>query len=124
MEKQNFFPTYFSNYKINTKNIIYLQELLSRKENKTFMLIKGKKYIDKCLNGKFIQKLYRFTFKPLISSIIPVYNSEKTIYSSICSIQNQNFTDLEIILIDDCSHDNSTRIIEKLKEMDSRIKLF
>ena len=101
---------------------MYLQKILSKKENKTSILINGKKYIDKYLNEQFIQKLYPSTFKTMISSIIPVYNSEKTIYSSICSIQNQNFTDLEIILIDDYSQDNSAKIIENLKEMDSRIK--
>ena len=60
---------------------------------------------------------------PIISSIIPVFNSEKTIASSICSIQNQDFSGFEIILIDDFSTDNSYQIILDLQKLDSRIKI-
>ena len=41
------------------------------------------------------------------SVVIPVYNCEKTINYSILSIQNQNLTNLEIILVNDFSTDNS-----------------
>ena len=58
-----------------------------------------------------------------ISVIIPVYNSQKTITKSIISIQNQKKPTYEIILINDCSSDNSKRIIENLKIKDSRIKI-
>ena len=61
--------------------------------------------------------------KPISSSIIPVYNCEKAIDYSICSIQNQNFTNFEIILIDDFSDDNSPKIIKSLQERDERIKI-
>ena len=49
-----------------------------------------------------------------ISAIIPEYNSEKTIYSSICYIKNQNILNIEIILIDDFSSDNSSIIVKSL----------
>ena len=55
--------------------------------------------------------------------IIPVYNCEKTIISSIRSIQNQNFFELEIIIVNDFSKDNSSFLIEKLQKKDSRIKI-
>ena len=93
------------------------------KENKTEVLLKGKKFIDKCLKTQNITQKNSIISKPKISAIIPVYNSEKTIYSSICSIQNQNYTNFEIILIDDFSNDNSSRIIKYLKEKDERIKI-
>ena len=67
--------------------------------------------------------VYKIKVKPIISSIIPVYNSEKTINYSVCSIQNQNFTNFEIILIDDFSNDNSSKIIKSLQERDERIKI-
>ena len=63
------------------------------------MVENGKKYIDKCLNEKYINENYKIDIKPIISVIIPLYNCEKTINASISSIQNQKFTNFEIILI-------------------------
>ena len=48
---------------------------------------------------------------------------KKTIYSSICSIWNQNYTNFEIILIDDFSSYNSSKIINYLKENNEKIKI-
>ena len=93
------------------------------KKNKSEVLLKGKKFIDKCLKKQYIIKANTIILKPKISVIIPVYNSEKTIYSSICSIQNQNYNNFEIILIDDFSNDNSSKIIKYLSEKDERIKI-
>jgi glycosyltransferase involved in cell wall biosynthesis len=58
-----------------------------------------------------------------VTVIIPVYNSEKTINYSISSIQQQNLTNLEIILVNDFSIDNSINIILSFQKNDSRIKL-
>lgn len=60
---------------------------------------------------------------PLITAIIPIYNSEKTIKAAIRSIQNQNFRNIEIILVDDFSTDNSLLIMKQLQIEDSRIKI-
>ena len=57
------------------------------------------------------------------SIIIPVYNCEKTINESILSIQKQNLTNLEIILVNDFSTDNSINIIQIIMKNDTRIKL-
>ena len=59
--------------------------------------------------------------KTIISTVIPVYNCEKTIKSAIRSIQNQNLSNIEIILVNDFSKDNSLKIIENLKKEDKRI---
>ena len=93
------------------------------KEMKYMILMEGKEFLDKCLNQQNNIKIYQTKKNPKISSIIPVYNSEKTIFSSICSIQNQNFMDLEMILIDDFSSDNSLKIISSLQKNDKRIKI-
>ena len=58
-----------------------------------------------------------------VSTIIPLYNCEKTIQRAIKSIQNQNITDLEIILVNDNSIDDTLSIIEKIQKDDSRIKV-
>ena len=48
---------------------------------------------------------------PKISVILPVYNGEKYLSESIESIINQSFIDWELIIVDDCSSDNSIGII-------------
>ncbi|MDJ0508852.1 MAG: glycosyltransferase [Crocosphaera sp.] len=51
-----------------------------------------------------------------VSVIIPTYNAEKTIVSTIKSVQNQTFKDIEIIIIDDSSQDNTISILSDLEE--------
>ena len=55
--------------------------------------------------------------------IVPIYNEEKNILRFLRSVQNQHFQSIEIILVDDCSKDNSTRVIEKYQKEDERIIL-
>ena len=59
----------------------------------------------------------------LISVIVPVYNVEKYLEQCVDSIINQTYTNLEIILVDDGSTDNSGKICDKYAAMDSRIKV-
>lgn len=93
--------------------------------NKTFYKIKGINFLNKCKKYLLTDKKKNLSFNnfPKISVIIPVYNCESTIELSISSIQNQNFFDLEIILVNDFSSDNSLLIIEKLQKEDNRIKI-
>lgn len=58
-----------------------------------------------------------------ISIIIPVYNAEKYIEETLNSILNQKYDNLEIILIDDESQDNSKVIIEKYVAKYSNLRL-
>ena len=60
---------------------------------------------------------------PLISIIVPVYNTEKYLRRCLDSLVNQTFNDIEILCIDDGSKDNSYNIIKEFKK-DERIKLF
>lgn len=59
--------------------------------------------------------------QPLISIIIPVYNSEPFLEKTINCIREQTYQNLEIILINDGSTDNSGNICDKLALLDSRI---
>lgn len=61
---------------------------------------------------------------PLISVIVPVYNSEKFLKECIESILNQSFGDFELILVNDGSTDNSLGICNQFAEEDKRIKVF
>lgn len=58
---------------------------------------------------------------PAISVIMPVYNSEKYLHSSITSVLRQTFTDIELILIDDGSTDSSGAICESFAAQDKRV---
>jgi glycosyltransferase involved in cell wall biosynthesis len=81
----------------------------------------GRNYLNKCLEGIIKNITFKNSKSPKISIIVPVYNSQRTIKSAIRSIQNQNMIDIEIILINDFSKDNSSQIIEKIQEQDPRI---
>lgn len=61
---------------------------------------------------------------PEISIIIPVYNTEEYLTDALNSIINQTLKDIEIIIIDDGSTDDSPQIIEQFKNTDTRIKSF
>src|SRR5690606_15080945 len=58
---------------------------------------------------------------PLISIITPVYNSEKFLEAAILSVQNQTYSNWELILVDDASTDNSESIAREFFTEDSRI---
>lgn len=60
-------------------------------------------------------------YKPKISVIMPAYNEATFIKESIDSILNQTFKDFELIIINDCSTDNSLEIMKNYK--DKRIRL-
>lgn len=61
--------------------------------------------------------------RELISIIVPVYNVEDYIDTTINSIINQTYRDLEIILVDDGSSDNSGKICDAQAKNDSRIRV-
>ena len=61
---------------------------------------------------------------PKLSLILPCYNVDKYLEKCLDSLINQTEKDIEIILVDDCSTDNSFNIIQKYAKKDKRIKLF
>jgi len=60
----------------------------------------------------------------LVSIVVPVYNAARFLEDTIATVQNQTYTNWELIFIDDCSSDNSVEIIQKYLKDDKRIKLF
>ena len=75
---------------------------------------------EKLLSSEKIQSNY----DPFISIILPSYNKADEIIKSLRSIQNQSFKKIEIIIVDDCSTDNSKEIYKSLLESDPRIRVF
>lgn len=59
-----------------------------------------------------------------ISVLVPIYNAEKYIKRCIESIINQTYRNIEVILIEDGSTDNSYNIIKEYQQKDERIKIF
>jgi glycosyltransferase involved in cell wall biosynthesis len=83
-------------------------------------------YINMTLNGTLYnpKEVFKKIENPKISIVITVYNGEGYLKTSLLSIQNQDFKDIEIIMVDDCSKDNSVNLIKELMIKDPRIKLY
>lgn len=60
---------------------------------------------------------------PKVSIIIPVYNAKKFIQPCLINCMNQTLEDIEIIVIDDKSTDNTVELVKQIMTEDSRIKL-
>lgn len=114
------------NYFISIKIIYSFKNFQVRKnQNINDILRKCNEYIIISKNRKMINRI-PYTHqnqKTKISAIIITYNSEKLISKALSSVQNQRMTDIEILIIDDNSLDNSFKIIEKYRYNDKRIKI-
>ena len=61
---------------------------------------------------------------PLVSVIMPCYNAEKLISHSIESVISQTYNNWELLVIDDCSKDNSAFVIKSYCDKDDRVKYY
>ena len=61
---------------------------------------------------------------PAISVIIPAYNSQNTILSTIESVQKQSFSNLEILVIDDGSQDETVEVVNSIEDERIKVKSF
>lgn len=61
---------------------------------------------------------------PKVSIVIPVYNTEDFVGEAVRSIMDQSLKDIEIIIIDDGSTDNSLSIVQQLSKEDNRIQVY
>ncbi len=59
---------------------------------------------------------------PKVSVIIPTYNRASLLPRAIKSVLNQTFKDFELIIVDDCSTDNTEEVVEEFQKKDKRIK--
>ena len=62
--------------------------------------------------------------KPLVSVIMPVYNTKQWVWEAIESILGQTLSNFEFIIVDDCSTDGSYEICQKYAQQDKRIRLY
>ena len=109
---------------LKNKGFIYSSDYYKDWKDKIEALKKGRKYFKKCVEDTMINpKYFKKISSPLVSVIIPVYNAELKIKKAIRSIQNQNISNLEIILVNDYSTDKTIDVIKYLQKEDERIIL-
>lgn len=60
--------------------------------------------------------------EPLVSVITPCYNAEKYIAQTIESVLNQTYKNIELLIVDDISDDDTSKIVNKYQEIDNRVK--
>ncbi|OIJ21751.1 hypothetical protein BKP45_03370 [Anaerobacillus alkalidiazotrophicus] len=63
------------------------------------------------------------TNTPKVTVIVPVYNAEDVIHTSLDAILSQTWTNLEVLVVDDCSKDSTVNVVEEYVKQDSRIRL-
>ena len=123
--KKNYFKNStninFKNNKNRFKKISYNKYFYNSKKE---AVKNSRRFVMKSIRGllkyNFILKSYN---KPKVSVIIPIRNRGKTIKRAIRSIQNQDMPEIEIILINDFSLDNTFNIIKDINKEDSRINV-
>lgn len=59
---------------------------------------------------------------PKVTVLLATYNAETTIGTALRSLQDQTYKNLEILVLDDCSSDETESIVKKISKLDSRIK--
>ena len=116
---------YINDYNITNKYIEYIRSIEenSSKNNKNFLKdlkfdesifpkrkdqLNYKDYGQLCIEEKLINSnIFKIWKNPIISIIVIAFNKENILLKSIRSIQNQSIKNIEIIIVDDCSTDNS-----------------
>ena len=85
---------------------------------------KSKDFINNNLKGLLINtEKVKLSQKPKVSIVIPCYNCKKFLLRAIRSIQNQNFSNYEIIISNDGSTDDTLIFIEQLQKEENRIRI-
>ena len=97
----------------------YIQETVEFKYKKI------ENYIKYNLAGNltYVKSNFYKRENPNISIVISTFNGEHYLKPVVRSVQNQNFLNIEIIIVDDGSKDNTIKVVKELMEEDRRIKL-
>ena len=118
----SFYNKFYLNEKVNLsnqkiKNFENKLKKISEREFQDFRKINSENILNRKIKNLYDRKT------PDISVIVTSYNQAHCIHKCIRSIQNQSINNIEILIIDDCSTDNSTNIIEEYQLYDKRIIL-
>ena len=111
---------YYHNLSLNYTTQNYKVKRIPDEDLKIYL-----EYMDKSRLGIFLNRSNIKTVEnPKVSIVISVYNREDYINSTIRSVQNQNLSEIEILIIDDYSTDNTIEYIKEMQKIDPRIKLY
>jgi glycosyltransferase involved in cell wall biosynthesis len=127
----------YKNFYFNPDIYLIKSNLLAKtSENKVFFLnkyfvrfklfkitIKNMKK-NLCINNLINRKFKLSFYKPLVSIIVTTFNSKRFIENCLYSLINQTYSNIEIIVIDDASSDDTVHIVRKLMKKDKRIKYY
>ena len=70
------------------------------------------------------KKMKKTNQQPLVTVLITAYNADRFIGQTLESVISQTYQNLEILVVDDGSTDNTARVVKEFKRIDKRIKLF
>jgi len=108
---------------INTK--ININKMANQSMRLDHEFSEYQEYFQSAKEGKILyEENLVYSQNPLISVVIPLYNVENYINATLTSVQNQKMKDIEIILIDDFSTDNSIKYVKEVQKKDPRILIF
>ena len=114
------FDDYYHNLSLNYTTQNYTLNDLQTDDLKKYL-----DYMDKAKLGIFLNKKNLIKSEnPKISVVISIYNREDYVNSTIRSVQNQNLSEIEIIIIDDFSKDNTTKYVKEMQKIDPRIVIY
>ena len=116
---------FLSNKIFLKKNNLNFEEIVSFENNihlnnKIFEQFHNINSENKLIDGNINHKRSN---NPDITIIITIYNQAHCLHRGLRSVQNQSLKNLEIIIIDDCSFDNSTDVVKEYQKEDERIIL-
>ena len=114
-EEEKYKKSYFNN-----KTIIDINLFKKRDDQYNYIEFGKLALKEKLIDNKKIE----YDNKPIISIVVPYYNKKNILLKSIRSIQNQNFQNIEIIIVNDCSTDKSDNLFNYLLKTDPRIRIF
>ena len=123
IEKKLFLNLFKYKILLVTLNFISLLHLLPTKIEENYKEIE--RFLKFNLDGNLSHSPSKFYKRkiPEISIVISTFNGEIYLKPAVRSVQNQNFLNIEIIIVDDGSMDNSIKVIKELMNEDKRIKL-
>lgn len=98
---------------------------LTRAFNPLLRLLSGRvSLVDKVFGNLVYEHKKQYVFIPgMVSVIMPAYNASEYIDLSLQSVLSQSYTNLELIIVDDCSTDDTVDILECRQKKDDRIRI-
>ena len=124
---ENFFIINYFNITLKSKNFqndkYHISDYYTNENTEEIDI---QNYINLAFNNTLLDKdsIFNCSDNPKISIVITVFNGEAYLNTALRSIQNQDLKEIEIVMVDDYSSDDSLNMIKKLMINEPRIKLY